>query len=116
VGRIGVLIVEDLEDNDHLLLREPRRCERVETSEALPTALREHPWQMVLSDYALPSFNGMKALGLVRRRSPGLPVILLSAEELPVAPLCFGQHISESAQGAVVKLLVAALTSEPLLA
>lgn len=86
MSELRVLIVEDSEDDAQLLLRELRKggfqpeWERVETSEALETALMRRHWDIVLSDYALPSFNGIEALGSVRRHAPDLPFILLSGK------------------------------------
>jgi diguanylate cyclase (GGDEF)-like protein/PAS domain S-box-containing protein len=86
VGELRVLIVEDSEDDAQLLVRELRKggfeltYERVETAETLEAALCERQWEIVLSDYALPSFNGMEALGVVRGHSPDLPLILISGK------------------------------------
>ena len=41
-------------------------------------ALAEGNWDLVLSDYHLPDFNGMEALKLVREKFPCLPFILMS--------------------------------------
>jgi diguanylate cyclase (GGDEF)-like protein/PAS domain S-box-containing protein len=114
VGELRVLIIEDSEDDVQLLLRELRKggfepaWERVETSGALETALREHPWDIVLSDYALPSFNGMEALGLVRRYSPDLPFILVSGK---VGEDIAAEVIRRGAQDFVLKDGVSRLVS-----
>ena len=65
---LRVLIVEDSEADAELLLRELRRggyapeFERVETPEGLDAALTRQPWDLIVSDYAMPHFNGLQAL------------------------------------------------------
>lgn len=82
--QLRVLMVEDSEDDAALIVRalkkggfEPRH-ERVETPEAMRESLERQEWDLVLSDYSMPRFNGMEALGLVRDRRPELPFILVS--------------------------------------
>lgn len=77
------LIVEDVEDDVQLLVRalqqsgyEPHyAC--VDTKEALIDALKS-PWQIVFSDFTMPSFNGIDALEIVREADPDLPFIFVS--------------------------------------
>lgn len=51
---------------------------RVQTQDAFVAALDQGGVDLVLSDFALPAFDGLSALETVRTRSPGLPVILVS--------------------------------------
>ena len=46
----------------------------METVESMRSALEE-PWDLVLSDYKLPQFNGLDALGLVQEMELDLPFI-----------------------------------------
>jgi CheY-like chemotaxis protein len=61
---LSVLIVEDFEDDALLVLRELRRGgyklthDRVETPATLREALERHAWDIVISDYTMPTFNG----------------------------------------------------------
>src|SRR5205814_19913 len=72
-----VLVVEDSED-DFLLMRrefaaagyEPAALQRVDTPEALRRVLVSDDWSVVLSDYTMPRFNALDALGLVRELRP----------------------------------------------
>jgi PAS domain S-box-containing protein len=81
---LKVLVVEDVEDDAQLTLRHLRdsglayESLRVESLQQLEDALREREWDVVLSDYGLPGFNGMAALQVVRKHSADLPFILIS--------------------------------------
>jgi diguanylate cyclase (GGDEF)-like protein len=80
---LQALIIEDVEDDAQLLLRELRRngyepdyvC--IDTEEALAEAL-QNPWQIVFSDFTMPTFDGIKALRLVRQKDPDVPFIFVS--------------------------------------
>jgi signal transduction histidine kinase len=52
---------------------------RVETRADFTAALGE-PWDLILSDYHLPAFNGVEALHLVRQAGLALPFILVSGQ------------------------------------
>lgn len=81
---LRVLLVEDSENDTLLLLDHLQQSgyvvdwARVETAAALRAALENGPWDVVLSDDALPQFNGLEALAMVRARSPELPFVLVS--------------------------------------
>lgn len=80
---LRTLIVEDSED-DTLLLVDQLEIEgrsvdwqRVETEQALTQALQQH-WDIVLSDYTMPHFSGIRALEIVRQHDLDLPFIFVS--------------------------------------
>jgi signal transduction histidine kinase len=81
---LRVLLVEDSEDDAALVLRELKRngyepaWQRVETPEALASALDGGAWDLVISDHSMPYFSGPAALALVRKRGLDLPVIIVS--------------------------------------
>ncbi|BBC25931.1 PAS domain-containing protein [Pseudanabaena sp. ABRG5-3] len=81
---LNLLIIEDSEDDALLLLRELRHggfqlvWERVETSEALRTALQHQTWDVIISDYHLPTLNAPTALEIVKQSQPDLPFIVVS--------------------------------------
>lgn len=81
---LKVLVVEDSENDALLVLNELKRSgfdphsKRVETADMLQSALREKPWDVVISDYSLPGFTGMAALRMIRDGGSDLPVILVS--------------------------------------
>jgi len=81
---LRVLIVEDSEDDTLLLLRELEKggyhpvWKRVDTAMALVEALNEGCWDIILSDYKMPRFDGHAALRLVTERGIDLPFIVIS--------------------------------------
>ncbi|MEX0960440.1 MAG: response regulator [Burkholderiales bacterium] len=112
-GEIRVLMIEDSEDDALLVKRELQRngfevtSLRVDTAPELEDALARSPWDIVLSDYMMPSFNGLQALNMVRQRDPDLPFIVVSGavgEELAVDTMKAG------AQDYVMKNNLARLT------
>ncbi len=96
---LRVLLVEDNEDDAALVLRLLRRSgyepdwRRVQTAEDLDAALAEGHWDVVLSDYAMPQFDGLRALRTLREQSAFLPFIIISGsigEETAVAAMRAG--------------------------
>jgi DNA-binding NtrC family response regulator len=81
---IRVLMLEDVDTDVVLCERELRRgafaptCHKVDCREAFEQALDEFNPDVILSDVALPRFNGMDALDLVRIRMPDVPFIFVS--------------------------------------
>jgi PAS domain S-box-containing protein len=68
------LLVRDLLAHDGLQVETTHVKNRTEFIDALPIA----KWDVLISDYTLPDFNGMDALRLVRQKHPQLPFILMS--------------------------------------
>lgn len=98
---LRVLIIEDSENDVELLLRELRRggyapeYERVETPEGLNDALARQSWDLIISDYAMPRFNGVQALKLTQEKGIDIPFILVSGsigEDIAVAAMKAGAH------------------------
>ncbi len=98
---IRVLIVEDNEDDAQLVLRTLQKggydpvSERVDSATALAEALSRGPWDIVISDYALPSFTALDALREVRSRLRDVPVIVVSGtigEDLAVEAIRAGAN------------------------
>jgi signal transduction histidine kinase len=81
---LRVLHVEDSDDDCMLVARELRRggfaptFERVETQEAFKDALRRSDWDVIISDYSLPTYNGMAALADTKAAGRDIPFILVS--------------------------------------
>ncbi len=77
-----VLIVEDLSCDADLAVREITRAiepvsfYRVETRDAFIRALERFRPDLVVSDYRMPSFNGMDALQLTLDKAPLVPFIM----------------------------------------
>lgn len=85
-------MIEDSTDDIELLLLQLRQGNydpeylQVESKEELLLALEEK-WDIILSDYSMPLFDGLSALRLVREKNPDIPFILVSGiigEELAV--------------------------------
>jgi PAS domain S-box-containing protein len=94
-----MLRILHLEDNPadadlvrSLLQDDGIECEivRVESQEQFRDALHEPSFDLILSDYTLPSFDGISALAIARVQCPDVPFILLSGtlgEEIAVESL-----------------------------
>ena len=96
---LRLLILEDSEDDAALLVDELQRggydvsFERVDTPDALDSALEKKDWDLVISDYSMPHFSGLDALNLLRAKESNLPFIFVSGtigEETAVAALKTG--------------------------
>ncbi|HMG19061.1 MAG TPA: response regulator, partial [Gemmatimonadales bacterium] len=97
--RLRLLVVEDSEDDAHLLVRELKRAgydvahERVDTAKALEAALDRQTWDVVIGDYSMPQFSGTAALAIIQERGLDLPFISVSgtiSEEMAVAAMRAG--------------------------
>ncbi|HEY6549111.1 MAG TPA: response regulator [Vicinamibacteria bacterium] len=85
LGRsLRVLLVEDDEQDVPLLLRELTRAgyqvahERVDREAALREALERAEWDVVITDFSMPGFDGRAALRIVRESRRDLPVVMVS--------------------------------------
>ncbi|TAK95889.1 MAG: PAS domain S-box protein, partial [Verrucomicrobia bacterium] len=73
---------------------EPTVC-RVERAGPMATALKEQPWDIVISDYSLPAFSGPAALKLFQESNLDIPFLVVSGtlgEEAAVAMMKAGAH------------------------
>jgi signal transduction histidine kinase len=81
---LRVLIVEDSDDDTVLLVRElgghgyEPIVERVETADAMRAALKRRSWDIVVSDYSMPSFSGPAALSVLKESRLDIPFIIVS--------------------------------------
>ena len=98
---LRLLLVEDNPDDEALVLRAIRKGGftvdyiRVDKPDDLQAALRHNDWDIVLSDYQMPAFNGLAALKIVKERNKDLPFIIVSGtigEELAVEAMRSGAH------------------------
>jgi two-component system, cell cycle sensor histidine kinase and response regulator CckA len=56
----------------------PCEVHRVETRQEFEAALDKQNWSLVISDFSLPSFDGLKALSMTREKLGDVPFILFS--------------------------------------
>ena len=81
---LRVLLVEDSEDDAKLALHALRKGGfdpkwlRVQTAADLEAALARQAWDAVISDFRMPGFSGLDALGIVRATGLDIPFILIS--------------------------------------
>src|ERR1035437_6928810 len=81
---LRILVVEDSEDDALLLLHNIEKngytidYERVETAESMAAMLKEKTWDIVLSDYVMPHFNGLEALSILKKSGVDIPFIIIS--------------------------------------
>jgi PAS domain S-box-containing protein len=96
---LRVLHVEDSERDVALLTRHLTRAgyelvsKRVDTAEALRTALQNEKWDVILCDYSMPHFDALLALAVRKELARDLPFIIISGtigEELAVEAMRAG--------------------------
>lgn len=79
---LRVLIVEDSETDAVLLLRELRQSyepdfERVASAGKMRSALEKN-WDVIISDYSMPGFNGLEAFEILQEKNLDIPFIIVS--------------------------------------
>lgn len=98
---IRILILEDMEDDVLLLLRALKKggydpeYEVVDNSGDFLSALNSRKWDLIISDYSMPGYNGLQALGTYRSMGLDIPFILVSGtigEEVAVEAMREGAH------------------------
>ncbi len=84
VDKIKILILEDNKSDADLLLHALKKSElnfsyeHVDTKEQYEAALDNFKPDIVLSDYHLPSFNGIEAFNIKQAKCPDIPFIIVS--------------------------------------
>jgi PAS domain S-box-containing protein len=98
---LHVLIVDDSEDDTLLVVRALQKenfklyYQRVENPVEMSKALETRVWDLVLSDYSMPGFNGTEALALCQQKGFDVPFIIVSGrigEEVAVEMMRAGAH------------------------
>lgn len=98
---LNILVVEDSEDDTLLILRALERggynpnFKRVETSHAMKSELEAKKWDIIIADYKMPHFSGIKALELYKQTTLDIPFIIVSGaigEETAVSTMKAGAH------------------------
>ncbi len=81
---LTVLIIDDCEDDAILLAREISRAgykvnfEYVSSLTSLEKALESNRWDIIISDYSLPGFNGLSVLNMIKEKGYDIPFIMVS--------------------------------------
>ncbi len=98
---LRVLIVEDSLEDAELLLVELKRGgyevahKRVTSETEVRHALESETWDLIVSDYSLPGFDGRRCLQIYREFDLDIPFILMSGtvgEEIAVEAMKGGAH------------------------
>jgi len=98
---LRVLLVEDSPDDAELVVMQLERehytilWERVDTAHDMRVALRARQWDVIISDYAMPTFDAIAALAVMKEAELDLPFIIVSGvigEETAVAAMKAGAH------------------------
>jgi two-component system cell cycle sensor histidine kinase/response regulator CckA len=82
--KLRILILEDMKSDALLLENELKDAKfkfvskRVVNREDFMTGIETFKPDLVLADYSLPKFDGMSALELVKKESPGTPLIIVT--------------------------------------
>lgn len=82
---LNILLVEDVTADANAMEEELRRgglrfrTRRLRTREEFVQAIESEPFDLVLSDFTLPAFDGLSALRLLREKHPNVPFILVTS-------------------------------------
>jgi PAS domain S-box-containing protein len=83
-SQLHLLIIDDSEDDGVLIARALEKenfklsYKRVENHAELNAALEDRAWDLIISDYSMPGFNGADALKLCREKAFDAPFIIVS--------------------------------------
>jgi CheY-like chemotaxis protein len=81
---LHVLLVEDSKRDAELIVNALECggydvfCERVYSADAMTTALQQATWDVILSDYRMPTFSGRDALDLLNATGLDIPLLIIS--------------------------------------
>ncbi|MFZ1979365.1 MAG: response regulator, partial [Bacteroidota bacterium] len=98
---LHILLVEDSEDDALLLIRYIQRngfeviFNRVIDRATMIESLQWQSWDIVIADYALPTFSGLAALEILKERKIDIPFIIVSGtigEDVAVQAMKAGAH------------------------
>lgn len=84
--QLKILLVEDSEDDAELIAMKLREegfrfdLKRIESEKEMNEALQEESWDLIITDYLLPSFNGIEVLKLAKKVKEDIPVVTVSGK------------------------------------
>jgi len=108
---LRLLIVEDVPADAELEMYELRRagvaatCRVVETADDMAAAIADFRPDVILSDFALPHFDGLSALSLAQELVPATPFIFVSGtvgEEAAIRALRAGLRLCAVGESATI--------------
>lgn len=83
---LRALIVEDAPDDAQLIVIQLEQggfdvhSERVDSAQALTEALEASQWDVIVCDYVMPGFSGLKALQILKDRGADIPFLMISGK------------------------------------
>jgi PAS domain S-box-containing protein len=98
---LRLIVIEDAEPDAILLVRDLQQhgyevhYRQVKSARALEQALESGTWDLIISDFSLPGFSGLKALEMVKQRRIDVPFLMMSGiitEEMAVEALNAGAN------------------------
>jgi PAS domain S-box-containing protein len=98
---LKILIVEDSEEDTLLLIHKIKRggfevmWKRVDNEADMRQSLLENKWDLIISDFSMPNFDGLQALKLYQQISADIPFIIVSGrvgEDVAVNAMKKGAH------------------------
>ncbi len=99
--KIRLLLIEDSETDAELIMRKLEKegleveHKRVQSSRGMKTALENSGWDIVISDYAMPRFDAIKAWEILEESGIDIPFIIVSGkigEDTAVDAMRSGVH------------------------
>ncbi len=98
---LKVLLIEDSEDDAFLLTRKLKidgfdpEITRIDTGEKMKEEILKKNWDVIISDFALPKFDGISALKIYNESKLDIPFLIVSGtigEEVAVHAMKQGAH------------------------
>lgn len=99
--QLKVLVVEDSENDTILLVRKLKKggfdpqWKRVDDAKSMLKEMTQNDWDLIISDYSMPNFNGLEALKLYKQMKSDIPFIIVSGmvgEDSAVMAMKEGAH------------------------
>ncbi|HQU81897.1 MAG TPA: response regulator, partial [Pyrinomonadaceae bacterium] len=96
---LKVLLIEDSEDDALILLRHLKRngyaveYERIQDGDSMKKILHSNGWELIISDYSMPNFDGLHAISILKESGIDIPFIMISGtigEEVAVQAMLAG--------------------------
>ncbi len=97
--KLKILLIEDSSDDAELLMMGLNKqnlhadYNRVYTGKDLLEALEKEEWDIFLSDFMMPGFDGLEALKICKKKYPDIPFIIISGtigEDIAVSAMKLG--------------------------